>query len=209
MLSSAGMITTWNDLETAIAEVGRAVRRPEELAVRWRDRGLAPADAPTRAVFTVLLLTAMVGLAAYGATMGIHAGLPAMLRSGFRAPLSAGIAWTMALPALYIINSASGSKLDMSTTLLAALITVSFGALSMLAGVPVNWFFTLALPWTFTRVVVNMVIFGGVAVAMADTFLRVMRALEPQRSVAVPLLWLGLLGAIGNELMLLLDVFDF
>ncbi len=202
------MITV-EDLRGSIIEVGRAVRRPEELAVRWRDRGIAPADAPSRTVFSVLLANAAIGLGAYGLTMGIHAGGAAMLESAFRAPLSAGIAWTMALPALYIINSANGSKLDLSTTLLAALITVSFGALSMLAGVPVNWFFTLALPWTATRILVNLVIFSGVGIAMADTFLRVMKALEPGRSVAFPFVWLGLLAAIGNEMMALLGVLKF
>ena len=94
-----------------------------------------------------------MGLAVYGLTMHMHQGLPSMLRGAVLAPLAAGAGWTLALQALYIINSALGSRLNFSTTLLAALATVSFGALAMLASVPINWFFTLALPDSAVRVI--------------------------------------------------------
>src|SRR5688572_11051838 len=128
-------------------EIGFALRKPEAFARRWRDRRTQPEDAPDPIVFLLLLLTAVVGLAAYGLTMGLHLGPGAMLSAGFRAPLAVGSAWLVALPALYIIHGALGSRLDASTTLLVALSTVSFASLAMLASVPINWFFTLALPF--------------------------------------------------------------
>jgi hypothetical protein len=196
-------------LKRGIHEVGLAVRRPEELARRWRDRATAPDQSPPAVVFAVLLAVAILGLAAYGLTMGLHRGADAMLLSALKAPFAAGTAWGVTLPALYILNSVSGSKLDQSTTLLAALITCSFGSLAMLAGVPVNWFFTLALPWTATRWLVNAVIFAGVGVAMTDVFLRTMRALEPEKDRSVAVTWLLLIGVIGTELMVLVDLFAF
>jgi hypothetical protein len=197
------------DLRTGVLEVGRALRRPEELATRWRDRYTKTAEAPTRAVFGVLFATAVLGLAAYGLTMGLHKGAVGMLIAAVKAPLAAGAAWCIALPALYIVNSASGSRLDASTTMLAALATCSFGSLAMLAGVPVNWFFTLALPFTAMRFIVNILVFTGVGVAMTDVFVRTMRALEPDRDRGGAYLWLGLVGVIGCELMILLDLFNF
>lgn len=191
------------------SEVGQSIRRPEQLATRWRDRAAAPGRAPPSAIFVALLATAILGLSAYGLTMGLHRGTTAMLLAAAKAPVAAGTAWAVALPALYVFNSAAGSKLDASTTVLAALITCAFGALAMLAGVPVNWFFTVAVPFTPVRWGINLLIFAGVGVAMTDTFLRVMRALEPDRSRAPAFLWLGLVGVIGAELMILLELFRF
>jgi hypothetical protein len=190
-------------------EIGLALRRPEQLAKRWRDREERPSDAPDPVVFGLLLATAVLGLAAYGLTMGLHLGPKAMIASAVRAPVAAGAAWCVALPALYVIHGALGSRLDVSTTLLAALATVSFGSLAMLASVPVNWFFTLALPYTWARVLVNLLVFSGVGFCMSDVFLRTMRALEPDESLAYPIVWLLLLAIVGTELMVLLDVFTF
>jgi hypothetical protein len=195
------------DLREGIREVGLALRRPESLAVRWRDRTPQPTVKPI--VFPILLLNAILGLAAYGLTLGLDRGVHGMLLGALKAPLAAGTAWTLALPALYILNSALGSKLDSSTTLLAALATVSFGALAMLASVPINWFFTLATPWPAMRWAVNLTIFTGVGVCMMDVFLRVMKALEPDRRRTFAVLWLGLVCVIGTELMALVHLFDF
>jgi hypothetical protein len=196
------------EIRVGIREIGLALRRPEELTIRWRDRRTTP-DAPRPVVFPILVVNAALGLAAYGLTLGLHRGVGGMLEGAAKAPFAAGLAWTLALPALYIINSALGSKLDVSTTFLAALTTVSFGALAMLASVPINWFFTLALPHPFIRFVVNIVVFSGVGVCMVDVFMRVMAALEPQRNRVYAFFWLALVGVIGLELMTLLDVFHF
>lgn len=195
-------------IKDALSEIGAALKRPEQLAIRWRDRAQYPEDTPTRAVFAVFLINAIIGLAIYGLTMGMHRGTEAMLLSALKTPLACGIAWTVTLPGLYVLNSATGSKLDASTTTLVALTTVSFGALAMLASVPVNWFFSLALPYKFTRILVNLLIFGGVGVCMSDVFLRTIRAAEPGRSVTIAFGWLVLLCAIGMQLHLLLGIFD-
>lgn len=194
------------ELRLGIHEIGSALRRPEEFTMRWRDRRTASAPHPI--VFPVLIANAIIGLAAYGLTMGLPAGVDGMLAGAARAPLAAGLAWTIALPALYIINSALGSKLDASTTFLAALTTVSFGALAMLASVPIKWFFSLALPWSVVQLLVNLTVFAGVGVCMVDVFMRVMKALEPERSRAYAFFWLGLVGVIGVELMTLLQLFQ-
>ncbi|HEY8211229.1 MAG TPA: hypothetical protein VIG99_27285 [Myxococcaceae bacterium] len=188
-------------------EIGLALRRPEALALRWRDRRKNEADAPPRMVFPLLLANAILGIAAYGLTMGLHQGMGGMLAGALKAPFAAGLAWTVALPALYIINSSLGSKLDSSTTVLAALATVSFGALAMLASVPVSWFFSLALPYDLVRTAVNLVVFSAVGICMVDVFLRTMKALEPDRSRFFAVVWLLLVAVIGAELMVLVDLF--
>jgi hypothetical protein len=195
------------ELRTAIHEVGVALRRPEDFTTRWRDRRLAPGPRPI--VFPVLVASAVLGIAAYGLVMRLHEGWGGMLGGMLKAPVAAGLAWTIALPALYILNSALGSKLDASTTLLAALSTVSFGALALLASIPITWFFGLALPFGFVRVAVNLTVFAGVGVCMVDVFLRTMKALEPERSRAYAALWLALVGVIGAELMTLFSLFRF
>jgi hypothetical protein len=196
------------EIREGIGEIGLALRRPEELVVRWRDRGGRFGDAPRPSIFPILVVNAALGLAAYGLTLGMHLGAATMLLDSAKAPLAAGAAWTLALPALYIIHAAFGSKLDPSTMILAALATVSFGALALLASVPVNWFFTLALPFNSVRIAVNATIFLGVGVCMVDVFLRTLRAVEPEGGRLYPTLWLGLVGLISVELFLLLKVID-
>ena len=196
-----------HEIRLGVAEIGIALRRPEELVVRWRDR--TPAAPPNRGVFPVLLANAVLGLAAYGLVMGMGGGAAGMLGHAVRAPLACGVAWSIALPALYIINTILGSRLDASTTALGALATVSFGALAMLASVPIRWFFGLTLPYPEVRLAVDLVVFAGVGVSMVDVFLRVMKALEPDRSRLFALLWLGLVAVIGGELLVLFHVFDF
>ena len=194
------------DLHSGIREVGAALRRPEEFVLRFRD-----SDDKARksvALFPILFANAVLGLAAYGLTMGLHGGGEGMLRAAVRAPIAAGAGWTIALPALYIINTVLGSQLDARTTTLAALTTVSFGSLAMLASVPINWFFGITLPFAATRLIVNLVVFAGVSVSMVDVFLRIMKALEPTRSRLFALVWLGLVAVIGSELMVLLKVFS-
>ncbi len=195
-----------SELRQSVYELGRGLRRPEDLVLRWRDR--ATRSAPPMLIFPVLLLGAILGLAVYGLTMHMHQGVLGMLRGAFFAPLAAGTGWTLALPALYIINSSLGSRLDFSTTLLAALATVSFGSLAMLASVPVTWFFGLMLPYQDLRILVNFVVFTGVGICMTDVFVRVMRALDPERQSRFAYLWLGLVGTIGGEFFLLLGVFN-
>jgi hypothetical protein len=191
-------------LRESLAQIGEALREPEEFAWRWHRQG---APYPWW-VFAALALTAMVGTTTYGMTMGWLGGPGRMLQSGLFCTVAAGAAWSLPLPALYILNSLTGSRLRVSTTFLAALVTTSWGGLAMIASIPVNLFFTAALPFAPAVLVVNLVVFTGVGVCMVDVFSRVMAKLEPARGRA-PALWLVLVGAIGAELFYALGLFHF
>lgn len=190
-------------IQTGIRNVGLALREPEEFALNWqRDGRYSPI------VWIALLCTAIVGTTTYGMTMGLLGGFDQVLLKGLKCTLAAGLAWSIALPALYVLNSLSGSRLSASTTLLAALVTVSWGGLAMIASIPINWFFTTAIPHPGFVLLVNLVVFSGVGIAMSDVFRRVMLKLEPERSVA-PVWWLGLIGIIGSELFYSFELFRF
>ena len=83
-----------------------------------------------------------------------------------------------------------------------------FAALALMASIPINWFFTVAVPIGWFALLVNLVVFTGVGVAMVDVFCRVMERLEPARGRA-PGWWLALVGAIGGELFYAFGLFDF
>src|SRR4029077_2560292 len=132
--------------------------------------------------------TAILGTTTYGMTMGLL-GKPALIfYKGGACTLAAGLAWSLPLPALYILNSLSGSRLSASSTLLAALVTTSWGGLAMIASIPINWFFSVAVPHGGFVLLINLAVFAGVGVAMIDVFNRVMRSLEPARGVT-PTWW--------------------
>jgi hypothetical protein len=98
--------------------------------------------------------------------------------------------------------------LSAASTLLAALVTTSWGGLALMASIPINWFFTAAIPHGGMALVVNLTVFTGVGVAMADVFRRVMQRLEPERDQA-PMWWLALVGTIGAELFYFFQLFHF
>ena len=191
-------------LRASLAHVGEALREPEAFALRWHREG----SPYTTGVFAALALTAIVGTTAYGIIMGLLGGPRAMFLGGLRGPAAAGIAWSLPLPALYILNSFAGSRLRASTTFLAALVTTSWGGLAMLAAIPVAWFFTVALPYASLVLAVHLAVFAIVGVAMIDVFSRVMAALEPDRG-RLPAWWLVLVGAIGGELFYAFGLFAF
>lgn len=187
-----------------ILHVQMALRQPEEFAVRWQT-GLA--HYPWW-VWGSLFATAVLGTSTYGLTMGLLQGSSEMLRRAALCTFCAGVAWGIPLPALYILNSLNGSKLPASSTLLAALVTTSWGGLAMVASIPINWFLTVAIPAPAFVLMVNLVVFAGVGIAMTDTFARVMQQLEPQRGTA-PVWWILLVGLTGAELFYLLGLFRF
>ena len=193
-------------VRASVAAVGRSLREPEDFALTWHREG-----APYRlAVWLALATTAVAGTLVYGLTMGIQAGPQTMLARSLLFTTAAGLAWGIPLPALYILNSLAGSRLRPSTTLLAALVTVSWGGLALLASVPINWFFSVALPslpaelvaprWAAWMVAaVNCLVLVGVGVAMADVFCRIVERLEPARG-RQPGWVLPLVAAIGFEM---------
>jgi hypothetical protein len=159
-------------------------------------------------VFAVLALTAIAGTTTYGLILGLRGGPMEMFRCGGAFTLAAGLAWSLPLPALYILNSLTGSRLRASTTFLAALVTTSWGGLALLASIPIAWFFAAAVPSLVLLFVVHLAMFASVGVAMADVFSRVMQRLEPQRG-RQPAWWLLLVGILGTELFYALGLFNF
>src|SRR5438105_4304725 len=98
----------------ALAHVGQALREPEAFTLRWHDEG-----SPYHwLVFAALTLTAIAGTTVYGITMGILEGTDRMFACSLACTAAAGIGWSLPLPALYILNSAAGSRLRASTTFL-------------------------------------------------------------------------------------------
>lgn len=191
-------------LRIGLAHVGTALQEPEDFAVRWQT---GEANYPWW-VWLSLAMTAIVGTTTYGMTMGILGGPARIFESALECTLAAGLAWGIPLPALYILNSISGSRLPATTTLLAALVTTSWGGLAMIASIPINWFFTVAIPHPGFILLVNLVVFAGVGIAMIDVFGRCMARLEPQRG-RLPVWWLALVGAIGGELFYFFGLFNF
>jgi hypothetical protein len=122
-----------------------------------------------------------------------------MLLDGLRFTAAAAIATTLPLPALYILNSMTGSRLRASTTFLATLVTTSWAGLALLACCPIAWFFSVALPYPLLVLAIHMIALLVVGVAMADVYCRVMENLEPQRG-RWPAWWLVLVTAISVEL---------
>ena len=193
-----------DQVREGVAHVGQALRDPEDFAAAWNE-GAAHYSA---GVWAALLATAALGTTTYGMVMGMLGGPGDVFAKGFACSLAAGLAWGIPLPALYILNSLAGSRLSASSTLLAALVTTSWGGLAMLASIPVAWFFTVAVPHPGFVLVVHLIVFAGVGVAMIDVFHRVLRRLEPERATP-PTWWLVLVGVIGAELFYFLGLFDF
>lgn len=191
-------------IRSGIDHVGLALREPEEFAVRW-------ARGDVRYpwwVWLSLMLTAVLGTTTYGMTMGLLGGTSEVFHKGLLCTLAAGLAWGIPLPALYILNSLSGARLSAPSTLLAALVTTSWGGLAMIASIPINWFFSTAVPQQGFVLLVNLTVFTGVGVAMIDVFQRVMVRLEPDREEP-PTWWLVLVGTIGSELFYFFGLFHF
>ncbi|HEX3870342.1 MAG TPA: hypothetical protein VHV77_07900 [Pirellulales bacterium] len=198
-------------LRSSFAHIGLALREPEEFAARWHERDASYAPA----TWLALAMTGAAGTLGYGMTMGMGQGLSAVGSKAILLTIAAGAAWGIPLPALYILNSLGGSRLRPSTTLLAALVTTSWGGLALLASVPINWFFTAAVPdlpalsaeWSRRIIVgVNLLVFTGVGISMADVFGRVMARLEPN-SGAKPTWVLALVAMIGSQFFYLFHLF--
>ena len=191
-------------IRSGIDHVGLALREPEEFAFRW-------AHGDVRYpwwVWLSLMLTAVLGTTTYGMTMGLLGGTTEVFHKGLLCTLAAGLAWGIPLPALYILNSLSGARLSAPSTLLAALVTTSWGGLAMIASIPINWFFSAAVPQQGFVLLVNLTVFAGVGIAMIDVFQRVMLRLEPDRE-SPPTWWLVLVGTIGSELFYFFGLFHF
>lgn len=200
-----------NNLRVSVAHVGLALREPEEFALAWQRQeqryGLW--------VWAGLAGAAVLGTVTYGMTLGLADGAAAMLAKSLLLTVSAGLAWAIPLPALYILHSFGGSRLRASTTLLAALVTTSWGGLALVASVPIGGFFSVAMPSLPVKPViaawvvlgVNLLVFAGVGVSMSDIFCRVVAKLEPERE-SQPTWFLLLVGLIGAQLYYVFGLFS-
>lgn len=187
-------------LTAAFHDVGLALRRPEALAAAFDAR-----EGSARNPFLVpaLLASAIAGVGAYGVTLALSRSAGEMLLAALQAPLAAGLSWALSLPALWVVRSFLGSRLPLRTATFAALLAVTYGSLALLASIPITWLFELALPHAAVRALLHTTILLGTGTAMADTFLRTLRALEPDGGRLFPLVWLALVALVGLELSVL------
>jgi len=194
-------------LRASAAQVGLALKEPEAFALHWHRAGT---PYPV-AVFAALALTAMIGTTTYGMIMGLLGGPHRMFASGLYCTVAAGVAWGLSLPALYILNSLTGSG--------CAPVRRFWPPWLPQAGAAWRWLPASRLPGSSPLpcpggpyLLPPPVARNGsarrasdrlhrVGVSMADVFCRVMRALEPQRG-AWPAFWLILVGVIGAELFI-------
>ena len=93
------------ELRASLGHIHQALHEPEEFAWRWQT---GERRYPWW-VWIALVLTAIVGTTTYGMTMGILGGVERILLAGLSCTLAAGFAWGISLPALYVLNSMSGS----------------------------------------------------------------------------------------------------
>jgi hypothetical protein len=200
-----------DELRASLAHVALALREPEEFALAW-DREQARYGMW---VWAGLAAAAVLGTMSYGMTLGLSAGAAGMASKAILLTAAAGLAWAIPLPALYILHSFGGSRLRASTTLLAALVTTSWGGLALVASVPIGGFFSVAMPslpvarsvaaWVVLGV--NLLVFVGVGVAMSDIFCRVVARLEPDREYQ-PTWFLLLVALIGGQLYYVFGLFS-
>jgi hypothetical protein len=202
-----------DSIRVSLAHVGQALREPEEFTLAWHRQAV---DYRLE-VWLALVLTAIAGTVSFGMTMGIGLGVRSIAAKAALLTLAAGLAWAIPLPALYILSSMAGSRLRASTTLLAALVTTSWGGLALVASVPINWFFSVAIPAQVPELFghstahyivlgVNLLVFAGVGLSMVDVFRRVIETVEP-RSHAQPFWFPALIGLIGVQLFYLFGLF--
>jgi hypothetical protein len=109
--------------------LAQAFRDPELFVLRWHHGG----HSYPSTVFLLLAGIALLGTAAYGTLLGIPGDPGRVLECSLLFTLAAAISWFAPLPAVYILNSLSGSRLRLSTTFLAASLTASWGGLGFLA----------------------------------------------------------------------------
>ncbi|TNE47625.1 MAG: hypothetical protein EP343_18880 [Deltaproteobacteria bacterium] len=205
-------MTAQTQSPTRWSELGECLRHPEATALRWFQRNKAQDTSsvsstpstlsrlPSVGLFTMLVGYIVVGMAAYGFAMHMHKGTEAMLQTAWLLPSTFGVAWLLASPSLYIINTALGSELDLSTTLLVLLITLGLGSLAMLTLVPIHWFFSITLHHHHPQYWIRVASLVLVGLCMTDVFLRIMRTLEPKKNPAFAIVWILLVSLISFEM---------
>jgi hypothetical protein len=187
-----------------VTVVWLAFREPEGFIRRWHNFGQ---PYPPR-VFVLLAGLALLGTAAYGLLLGLPEGPSRALECcGLFTALTA-LSWAAPLPALYIFNSLAGSRLRVSTTFLAALVTASWGGLGFLALLPISAIFFLTFSNRWVLLANHLVVFAVVGLCMAVLYSRLQLSLEPHRSSGRNW-WLWLFVLLQTELLYASRVLQF
>lgn len=183
-----------------LTQVLDAVRTPEEHAAAHAE--------PDFAELSRLAAAASVGISGWGGMIHWHEGVGAVLWGALHALLVAGLSWAIAIPALIVLSSLSGSKLPTVRLVHASLMTVCFGGLAFLSSVPVIGLVEVVSGHdVFARVASNTLAVLGVGACSAFIFFRLADDLEGLG--LVHLAWMGVFGTLFIEIAYLTDLFAF
>ncbi|MEQ1569620.1 MAG: hypothetical protein ABMA64_28555 [Myxococcota bacterium] len=174
-----------------------AIREPTEFASR-------PPDLLTHAT---LIAGASLGIGVYAAAIHAAEGVTAMITGCARGLGTAGLAYTLAVPALVVLGALSGSSVPWRRSTGASLVAVNFGGLAFLASIPVVALLELTSPFDWTRPLVNSLVVVGVGGSSTLVFERAMAALEGRK--LTHRLFMTVFGALFVEIAFLIDLFRF
>jgi hypothetical protein len=145
-----------------------AVRRPQDIVDQDYDNGRLAA----------LAAGASVGISLYGGAMHAAGGVAPMLDGAWRALVTAGAAWALAIPALVVVSALAGTAVPWRRAVFASLITVNFGGLAFLASIPVVTLLELSIREPAPMLFVHALVVAGVGTCSAVIFDRTMARLE-------------------------------
>lgn len=174
----------------------RAFREPEAFSLHWHNAG----QPYQPVIFLLLAGVAVLGTAAYGTLLGIPGSPTRVLECSLLFASAAALSWAAPLPAVYILNSLSGSRLRFSTTFLAALLTAGWGGFGFLALLPVTALVLMSISNQWAILAVHLTVFAVVGVCMAVLYDRLQTGLEPQRGAGRSW-WLWLFVLLQVELL--------
>lgn len=157
--------------------LSRAFYEPEVFLRHWHNAG----HPYSPVVFLLLAGIALLGTAAYGVLLGIPGRLSQVSQSGLLFASASALAWATPLPAVYILNSLSGSRLRLGTTFLAALVTASWGGLGFLVLLPISALVMLSISSPSAILIAHLATIALVGVCMAIVYDRLQVGLEPHR----------------------------
>jgi hypothetical protein len=174
-----------------------AVREPTEFVDR----------SPDPRTLGALAAAATLGIGTYGGAIHLAEGVVAVVGGAARAVATAGLAWTLSIPALVVLGALLGSAVPWRKATLASLVTVSFGGLAFLASIPVVMLLEVSSPFDWTRPLVNTLVVLGVGGCSTLVFERAMARLEGRRPLHR--LFMGVFGVLFVEIAFLIDLFRF
>ncbi len=118
---------------------------------------------------------------------------------------AAGLAWAVTAPALVVGARMAGEESAPARLGTATIVSLTFGAMALLASIPMVAFYVLASGWPVLGLVAHGLVIAGVGFSTAVVHRRVARRVGG--SQLLHLAWLGLFGLLDLELALLMNVF--